>query len=104
MPDGTTMIVCMRARRPRRCPCGHVALYLCDAPRGPRSARTCDQPLCDACRVAAGKGRDLCRVHGALAVEAELRAASTTKRPPPPAQLALPGLTTAADSHEGTAR
>lgn len=96
MPDGTAMIVCMRGRRTRRCRCGNVALYLCDAPRGPRSARTCDQPLCDACRVAVAPDRDLCRVHAALAAEAERRAASTPTRSPPPAQLALPGLTTTA--------
>lgn len=94
LADGTAMIVCARGQRTRRCPCGRVALYLCDARRGPRTARTCDQPLCDACATVTGPDRHLCRVHAALAAEAELRAASTPKRSPPPAQLALPGLNT----------
>ena len=69
-----TVIACSRGRgRRRHCfSCGNVAKYLCDAPlervRYPRKSRsrTCDRPLCDACRIEVAPGLDLCQSHRSL--------------------------------------
>lgn len=83
--DGVVGILCSRGRGPRRkCGCGNHAEFLCDAPRGKRG-RTCDVPLCEACRVRAGEDLDLCRLHAALAEKARAEGAEGE-------QLALPGL------------
>lgn len=87
--DGIVGILCSRGHGSRRqCACGNRAAYLCDAPRGSRG-RTCDVPLCEACRVRAGEDLDLCRVHAALGEK--VRQAQAAERAAGE-QLALPGL------------
>lgn len=43
------------------CGCQTASDYLCDYPVG--DGKTCDLPLCDACRKNIGEERDLCAIH-----------------------------------------
>lgn len=100
--DGIVGTVCIRGQRERRrkCGCGNTAQFLCDARRG---LRTCDLPLCFACRVRAGEDRDLCRVHAAMEERQAREAAEREKART--AQPLLPGLDVPAPlSHERTRR
>lgn len=101
--DGIVGILCSRGHRPRRrCACGVLAAYLCDAPRGARG-RTCDLPLCEACRVRAGEDLDLCRVHAALAEKLrQAQARAEAAEHAAGEQLALPGLAPSTpETHDG---
>lgn len=100
--DGIVGILCSRGSRTRRrCACGRLAGYLCDAPRGTRG-RTCDVPLCEACRVRAGEDLDLCRVHAALAERLRQAQASAAAERTAGEQLALPGLAPGTpETHDG---
>lgn len=46
------------------CRCGFVADYYCDGPDG--NGKTCDLPICEACRTNVGPELDLCPLHKAL--------------------------------------
>jgi hypothetical protein len=74
LPDGTSGIVCGRARRKRQCEepgCFAPGEYQCDAPvvrkkrGGGTMTGTCDKYLCAGHRVARGPGVDFCPEHAA---------------------------------------
>ena len=62
LPPRSGLIICGSFKPSRRCQCGQIAEYLCDAPVGPRG-KTCNLPLCESCKTAIGVDRDLCPVH-----------------------------------------
>lgn len=56
--DGSTIIVCSRGRRRKRCGwCMRYATRLCD---GPKDGGTCDTPLCGRHAHQTGEELDLC--------------------------------------------
>jgi hypothetical protein len=61
MPQTYGLLICGSFKPSPRCDCGQIAEYLCDEPMG--KGKTCDIPLCEACKTSIGDGLDLCPVH-----------------------------------------
>lgn len=69
-PDGQTgvAIVCGQETRKRCSACGELgATYQCDWKlHGARAGKTCDQWICESCRVHVAEDKDLCPPHARL--------------------------------------
>src|SRR5262245_37730101 len=61
LPESSGTFICGSFKPSPRCRCGQIAEYLCDEPMG--KGKTCDLPLCEACKVSIGEDLDLCPVH-----------------------------------------
>lgn len=59
--DGFAVIACTRTPSKRCAYCTRPHVKLCDFRAAP--GKTCDAKLCGQCAVAAGPGRDHCRIH-----------------------------------------
>jgi len=59
--DGSSMIVCIRPRKPKCIVCGMYAGFLCDFDIG--EGKTCDNPVCAQHRVRIALNVDHCPEH-----------------------------------------